>query len=127
MPQDDWSEELPPNCPPAEARPPGLRRFYRLVNSFPPSASDFLSNRALFPDRRFNVDECIARALSIFETAKACSRIRRLPLHRDQVLVAFSLPDSCGVILRTAGHTHYSWWSRRGFNPIPMCTLVGDE
>jgi hypothetical protein len=127
MSHDEWSEELPPNCPPKEAEPPNDRRFYRLVDSFPPSSSDFVSNRTLFPNSRFNVDECVARALSIFETEAACTRIRKLPLHKHQVLVVLSLPDASGLILRTAKHTHYSWWKRRSFDPIPICTLVDNE
>lgn len=126
MQEAEWAEELPANCPPIGAENPDNRWFYRLVNTFPPSASDFVSNRTLFPNKIFNIDECIVRALSIFETAIACREILKLPLHKDQLLVKLLLPDVSGLVLRTK-KKHYSWWKRKSFNPIPMCKLVNDE
>jgi hypothetical protein len=124
MAPDSWFENLPQNCPPSAAENPSNRLFYRLVRGFPPSAEDFESNRALFPTRVFRIDECIVRSLSVFESESECLKIKKLPLHKDQTMVGIRLPEISGVVMLTSRNTHYSWWRRRGFDPISACVLV---
>jgi len=41
MPENEWAEDLPPNCPPQSAIAPKNETFYRLVKQFPPTKEDF--------------------------------------------------------------------------------------
>ena len=122
-----WAEELPRNCPPSEAYEPEDSDCFRFVSTDPPSHTDFLSNRALYPNRQFGVSECQARALSILDDLSvAFKRLQKLPLQRGKLVAHLSLPPEAGLILQTGRHNqhHYSWWLRADFDPIPICTIV---
>ena len=119
-----WHEDLPENCPPIEAVLPEGKVFYRLVGSHPPSDGDFLSQRILQPERIFNVSECQARSISLFDNQEYCITLRKLPFFRDKLVVEIALPPDAGLISRTNNKGHYSWWRRRDFNPVGYCVWV---
>lgn len=112
----NWYEDLPPDCPPEEARIPNIEQFFRLVDSIPPSIEDFYSNMMLYPNRDYN-DECKARAVSLLKTVKDCIKKKKFPSLRDKLIVKITLDRTSGVILRT-NRKHYSWWMSSDFNPI---------
>lgn len=112
---NNWTEPLPEQCPPAQAVKPDGQTFYRLTENSVPSENDFRSLMALFPLRRFP-DQCIARAVSIWDDPVRCSDLRKLPRHRGKTLVAFKLDASDGVIQQTFQAGHYSWWRTNAFD-----------
>ena len=111
-----WSEELPDLCPPKEAFNPDGKVFYRLIESSMPNESDFESQRAMCPDCTFNVSECIARSLSIWDDIDKCLNILKLPRHRGKAAIAILFTPSDGVIQQTFKSNHYSWWKTQSFN-----------
>ena len=120
--QSEWAEELPPHCPPDAAFPPNDDVFYRLVSQFPPEEEDFFSHRKLYPRKKFPVDECRARSVSIFNRLEECAEILKLPAHRNKKVVKFVLPPESGVVLQTGrNQAHYSWWRSKQYDPIPAC------
>ena len=127
MNDHSWAEDLPDNCPPGCAKQPNSEEFYRLVTSLPPTEQDFWSNRKLYPDREFEVDECRARSLSILKDHSQCIALRKYPTLKNKTAVKLVLPMDAGVIKRTGRKTHYSWWRRAGFDPIPICEAVESE
>ncbi len=123
--QTEWAEELPPNCPPDAAFPPNHDVFYRLVGQFPPTEEDFFSHRKLYPRKRFHVDECQARSVSIFNRLEEGAKILKLPAHKNKKIVKLVLPPESGVMLQTGQNkAHYSWWRSKRYTPIPACELV---
>ena len=119
-----WAEPLPERCPPSEAFPPDGSSFYRIVNSFPPTPSDFYSKRKLYPLAIFNANECIARAISVYKSYEACYTITKLPKYKSKTnfVVSINLPPSSGVVMQTFNDkNHYSWWCTANFNPIQQC------
>ncbi|TGO03691.1 hypothetical protein PN36_02300 [Candidatus Thiomargarita nelsonii] len=123
--KNEWAENLPIDCPPKAAINPKYERFYRLVKQFPPTEEDFSSQRKLYPEKRFNTNECRARSLSIFSCFEECVKLLKLPLHRPKKIVQLKLPPKSGVILQTGNNpTHYSWWKKAKYNPIPDCLEV---
>lgn len=61
--------------------------FFRL-GKIPPDASDFWSHRSRFPYKVFQVSECIARSLSVFNDLDAVRQLRRLlPAMRSKSVV----------------------------------------
>ena len=81
----DWLEELPPLCPPSDAIPCN-GHYYRIANGNPAVDSDFFSQRKLQPDKVFigkGIDECIARAVSLFSDISDASRRLKLPKFRQ--------------------------------------------
>jgi len=121
----DWFEDLPNDCPPSEAEVPNNKIFFRLARSYPPQNEDFYSERKRFPDKKFDADECTARAVSIWSTKDACSKIKKLPVHRDKFVVKVKLGPSNGVILKTGRNkNHYSWWRSTNFDINESCELA---
>lgn len=111
-----WFENLPPNCPPDDAESPSDFLCFRLANQNPPGEKDYLSHRELYPEKKFNVNECRARSLSVFSERSECEKIQKLPANRKKHLVAFRLFPKCGVIKKTGkSKAHYSWWVLAGF------------
>lgn len=111
----EWFENLPAHCPPKEAIIPKGEQYYRLSHN-PPKDEDFLSLREINPNQSFFVSECIARALSIFPDKDSCLEIKKLPLHKNKLLIALTLNESDGVILRTTSRKgHYSWWRSKEY------------
>ena len=111
-----WFEKLPSNCPPPEAEHPTNFLCFRLSTQNPPNESDYFSQRKIYPDKNFHVNECRARSLSIFNSKKECENIKRLPAHKDKFLISMRLYPECGMIQKTGkSQAHYSWWVQAGF------------
>ncbi len=113
-----WFEELPSQCPPADAVP-AQGRFFRIAKGLPTESQDYLSQRSLQPDKVFigeGIDECIVRSVSVFSNLDDAKRRLRLPKFRSQTIVAIDLEPSDGVIKKTFGPCHYSWWRSANFS-----------
>lgn len=110
-----WFEELPDQCPPANAE--ALNGdFYRLVEGVEVVCKDFWSHRKIWPSKKFNVSECRARSVSIFNSYDTCEKLTKLPLHRNKQVAKILLNSSCGVGKQTGREkTHFSWWRSDSF------------
>jgi hypothetical protein len=122
--QSEWAEELPHNCPPKTGIMPNNDVFYRLANDYPPTDSDFYSHRKLFPYKHFNVDECQARSISLFNQLNNCLLLLKLPAHKHKKVIQLILSPRSGVIMQTGAKPHYSWWRKKDFDPIAHCSEV---
>lgn len=114
----NWFEDLPALCPPADAVP-ARGRFYRIAKGLPTESEDYFSQRRLQPDKVFigeGIDECIVRSVSLFCTEADAEKRLRLPKFKSQILVAIDLEPKDGVIKKTFGPSHYSWWRSTEFN-----------
>lgn len=113
-----WFEELPSQCPPADAVP-AQGRFFRIAKGLPTESEDYFSQRSLQPNKVFigeGIDECIVRSVSVFCSLDEAKMRLRLPKFRTQTIVAVDLEPSDGVIKKTFGPSHYSWWRSVDFN-----------
>lgn len=117
-----YREELPEGCPPADAYAPlnGLRVF-RLVAGLPPGEDDFRSYRALNPARVVDVPECQPRGLSVYTKADDAEKQRKLPRFKNKVTCAVSLNDSSGKIKQTSSPSHHTWWPSAQFRILENC------
>lgn len=106
-----WFEELPEQCPPADAQ--SLENFvcFRLCETSSPCDEDFHSHRQKAPHQRFNTPECIARAVSVFNDREAAANLLKLPAHRNKSIVRLKLVSTDGVAKKTGNNkSHFSWW-----------------
>lgn len=113
-----WFEELPPFCPPADAMP-CHGRFYRIANGNPAEDSDFYSQRKLQPDKVFKgagIDECVARAVSLFAEADDAKRRLKLPKFRNAQMVEVLFEPKDGMMKKTFSDSHFSWWRSKDFS-----------
>lgn len=114
---DEWIEELPDRCPPDEAFDPSGRVFYRLSKKNTPQESDFQSHRSRWPDKEFEQGECIVRSLSIWDDRDRCLSALRLPRQKkNSFVMTLNLKSSDGLVAKTGGKGHYSWWRTRSYD-----------
>lgn len=105
-------------CPPLGAVPRNMVA-YRLVDGIPIQIEDILSHRILFPTKLFP-DECIARACSIFADIKDLTKLRKIPKFKTKRIVAINIREKDGVLLKTFGDSHFSWWISLSFD---ICSI----
>lgn len=114
----EWFETLPVECPPSDAIPcKGV--YYRIAKGDPATSDDFFSQRKLQPYKIFEgngVDECIARAVSLFKDKHDAQKRLKLPKFRHSVIAAITLGPKDGVMKKTFRNSHYSWWRSKGFD-----------
>lgn len=114
----NWFEDLPPLCPPADAIPAN-GTFYRIAKGLPTESNDYFSQRRLQPTKEFTgegIDECITRSVSLFQSAEEARKRLRLPKFRNQQIVVVELTPADGVVKKTFGPAHYSWWRTKEFD-----------
>ena len=109
-----WFEQLPEQCPPADAvKPNGV--YYRLTETSVPICSDFWSNRKLWAHQKFNTCECIAMSVSVFQNVEPLKRVLKMPAHKNKTMVEVTLIPEAGLIMKTFGVSHFSWWRSADF------------
>lgn len=116
---NNWTEELPNKCPPDNAFDPNRMTFFRLAKTNPVTEDDFLSKRATSPTIVFpNVNECIARSLSVWNNFEKCINILKLPIHKNkrQIVMQLNLQTGDGLVLKTFKPNHYSWWRTTNYD-----------
>lgn len=114
----EWFEDLPKYCPPADVKECN-GDYYRIANGNPATSSDFFSQRRMQPDKVFKgngVDECIARAISLFKDKEDAQKRLKLPKFRHSVIAVVRLEPKDGVMKKTFRDSHYSWWRSTDFN-----------
>jgi len=119
-----WAEQLPNDCPPKEAFIPQYETYYRLVSYYPPSDRDFYSYKKTHGYKPSKESECIARSLSISDNSKKLSKLFGIPYFRNKIMICLKLSPESGVLLKTRGPHHFSWWLAAAYNPIPDCKLI---
>ncbi len=69
------------------------------------------------PDKLFlGVDECVARAISLFSERSEAEKRLKLPKFKSANIVLVGLEPKDGVIRKTFGPAHFSWWRTVEFN-----------
>lgn len=122
-----WFEELPQQCPEADAQVPDGYIYYRLIESKEISCNDFWSHRKVWPHKAFNTSECRARSVSIFEDISQCAKLLLLPLHENKRVAEIKLTPDAGRLKRTGKFGHNSWWRSESFDPVANAKLVQDD
>ena len=123
-----WFEELPEQCPPADAEPAN-GMYYRIVGGIPSKTEDYFSQRRLQPTKTFHgegIDECVIRSVSLFDSIDAATKRLLLPKFRTHKVAVVQLEEKDGVVKKTFGPSHYSWWRTEEFD-YTKAKLVTDE
>ena len=121
-----YREELPKDCPPNDSEEiTEEKQVFRVVKSFPPSADDFLSQRALKPDAAFReVSECLARGLSVFLDRQDGEKLLKLPRMRGAMLASVRLKPGAGRIQQTFKPSHHTWWPLADYDILAHCEEI---
>ena len=123
-----FREDLPQNCPPANAAEiSGPLVMYRLTQEKEPTNEDFFSFRKLKPEAKYQeLNECLASGLSVFSDPKLARKraVRRMKGYR---VCRVKLDIGSGMIMKTYGHGHHTWWPYHSFDILGCCETVADE
>lgn len=113
-----WFEKLPQLCPPSDAAPCN-GAYFRLANGSPATSADFFSQQKLQPGKVFTgngVDDCIARAVSLFKDKGDAEKRKKLPKFKHAVIAKVKLEPKDGVMKKPFSCSHYSWWRSTEFD-----------
>ena len=106
----EWFETLPEQCPPTDAEQcEGY--YYRIANGNPATTEDFFSQRKMQPDK-------VTRAVSLFSEREEAEKRLKLPKFRKASIALVALEPKDGVLKKTFGIAHYSWWRTKEFNVL---------
>jgi hypothetical protein len=113
-------EELPPQCPPANAVGASFEVAYRVVSCGQPTIKDFWSQAALGVPIRPTADPCKWRSCSMFLSRdKAVDIAGKLPKSRirEPHLALVNIAPSDGRALVNNKTKHIDLWLSSTFNP----------
>jgi hypothetical protein len=86
----------------------------------PITIKDIWSHRALYPGKEFfNVDECKARACSVFTVCEEARNLQKVPKFMKKKIILINIGKKDGVLLNTPSKTaksHHSWWIAKEFD-----------
>ena len=123
-----YREELPDDCPPADAIEITEELIaYRLVKSNPPTSEDFRSLRDLKPNRSFgDLPECQIRGLSVHFDKTDSENLLKLPNLQNCHLCRLKLNAGAGKIKQTNKLSHHTWWPFADYDILSNClTQIG--
>ncbi|MEB3375745.1 hypothetical protein SFC43_29870 [Bacteroides sp. CR5/BHMF/2] len=73
------------------------------------------------PDKVFKglgIDECVTRAVSLFSEREEAEKRLKLPKFKKASIALVTLEPKDGVLKKTFGIAHYSWWRTKEFNVL---------
>jgi hypothetical protein len=115
--QIEWVNTFPENCPPEDILVPEDEEFYRLlINEDVVVEEDWKSQKELHPGSTYSGENFInAHGLSILKEAN--HNLFKLPKYKKfKGLAKIVLNPSDGVLKKTYGDKHYTWWRTTSFD-----------
>lgn len=109
-----YSENLPADCPPAQAEAVDNVRFYRFVKTNPATDEDFISHKKKFPKRKFNVSDCEALSISVFKVSELLD-FKKLPTFKNSIMAIVTITIADGLVMPSGENEHHSWWRSSNF------------
>jgi hypothetical protein len=120
-----YKEELPESCPPKDANDAKGIVFYRFINEEIATQEDFYSHRKLFPLRKFHVDECQARSVSVQINLEDALNTKKLNKSLSNKRIGqVTINVNSGVYKQTGKAGHYSWWIFNEYQPESQCAAL---
>jgi hypothetical protein len=120
-----YKEQLPDQCPPAEAREVAAEMIvFRLISTAQVTQADFMSQRAMRPEANFRAEECIARGLSVWVTHAAAANAQKLPRLRQTIVCRVRLCPGAGKLMQTFKPDHRTWWPFAAYLILNHCEVL---
>lgn len=120
-----YREQLPESCPPDAAEEIATDRLlFRMVKTLPPTDEDFKSQRALRPNAKFDVSECLACGLSVDTERQGIEKTAKLPQFKKRRICAIRVGVGAGRLLQTFSSTHHTWWPLADFDILGNCEEI---
>ena len=115
----NWPDFFPDSIPPDCAKPANGVVF-RLVDTIPPLASDFMMTREEHPTRSYVTDQEIARSYGVSFFTKKATIQEKKRMYRplaEKVIATGELNIKLGKISSESSHKHVTLWKCIGSQP----------
>lgn len=121
-----WPKFYPPECPPESARHRNLLVFHLVKSEDFSHDEDFVPLALRHPnDPRVGKLRCQCCGLSVFTEREDVEAVRRrLPPLRSTLVAKGELKPGHGVVLRTGGRSHHTWWVPVSVDPRAVFVCV---
>lgn len=125
----EWANELPEGCPPENILIPSDQEMYRLtLEADKVTEADFIPYLEQYKERKYSAPQKImAAGLSVF-----CSYdptlMQKIPaLKKYKGVAKLLLNPQDGVLAKTGGENHYTWWRSTSFDINSAEIIKKDE
>jgi hypothetical protein len=119
----DFCEELPPQCPPAEACDVAIQEAWRVVEGPALKPEDFYSHaRKKIPKRPIDTD-CDHASCSLFTSRdKIADLASRMPKARysNPHISKMKIPAGAGMSIENKRTFHVHFWMYKAFDPLSV-------
>ena len=121
-----YLEELPEQCPPAEAQDQAFGPAYRILPAAAPIVQHFHSYKMIGTPKPGGVDDCRYASCSLFTCMTAAKRIARLPKKRASSthLATLMIPQGYGSSSINDKTSHVDFWPYSSFSVAGAVTKV---
>lgn len=121
MPQSEYKEQLPLECPPETAQRVSRMEVVRALQTGTPTQDDFRSHAALGKINKVGCSPCRWASCSVFV---APNKLEKLPKIRKLVYFAHLEIDQTSGVVQFGNGGHIDLWMFSGFDPLAAVTKV---
>lgn len=122
-------EDLPDQCPPAEAVDSSFSMVYRIVYNNPVSVDDFLSRAAKGQPTPGGVSDCRNASCSLFSHLIKMRAQAKLPKFRGNGtprIAYLNIQQGAGLAVENPKTQHIDFWGFKSFDPTSAVIKVED-
>lgn len=114
----EWANDLPKGCPPEKILIPSNQEMYRLtLEADKVTEADFIPYLEQFKEKKYSAPQKImAAGLSVL-SSYGPMQIKKIPsLKKFKGVAKILLNPQDGVLAKTGGENHYTWWRTTNFD-----------
>ena len=125
----EWANELPEGCPPENILIPSDQEMYRLtLEADKVTEADFIPYLEQYKERKYSAPQKImAAGLSVFCSYDPTLTQKIPTLKKFKGVAKLLLNPQDGVLAKTGGENHYTWWRSTSFDINSAEIIKKDE
>ena len=125
----EWANELPEGCPPENILIPSDQEMYRLtLEADKVTEADFIPYLEKYKERKYSAPlKIMAAGLSLFSSYDPALTQKIPTLKKFKGVAKLLLNPQDGVLAKTGGENHYTWWRSTSFDINSAEIIKKDE
>jgi len=122
----EFKENLPEQCPPADASEAALESVCRFLFFSPPDAIENYASHIELGKPTGSAPECKARSCSLFKMSNAAKQAKKIGIFKNRKIAVLNIPEGCGAH-SNGKNGHIDFWQARNFSPSTAIVNVYDS
>ena len=125
----EWANELPEGCPPENILIPSDQEMYRLtLEADKVTEADFIPYLEQYKEKKYSAPlKIMAAGLSLFSSYDPALTQKIPALKKYKGVAKLLLNPQDGVLAKTGGENHYTWWRSTSFDINSAEIIKKDE